>query len=81
MAKATGIIFSVLGPGVYPKAPYGSFSGKLEIAKATGIIFSVLGPGAYPKAPYGSFSGKVEVEGVATQKRLFIANVGRLMNQ
>ncbi len=51
---------SVLGPGGYPRAPYGSFAGKP--ASSGGRVytqtFSVLGPGGYPRPPYASFAGK-----------------------
>lgn len=52
---------SVLGPGGYPKAPYGSFAGKIAATGGSKVYtqtFSVLGPGGYPRPPYGSFAGK-----------------------
>ena len=49
---------SILGPGGYPKEPYGSFLGKMAGGKSPGP-FSVLGPQGVPRPPYGSFIGKV----------------------
>jgi hypothetical protein len=54
-------VYSVLGPGGYPRPPYGSFAGKIAAIPGRTFTqtFSVLGPGAYPRPPYGSFAGKV----------------------
>ena len=40
--KATGIIFSVLGPGGYPRPPYASFAGKVEAS--TGGEWEMIPP-------------------------------------
>ena len=71
---------SVLSPGGYPKAPYGSFTGKPASGGKSGF-FSVLGPGGYPRPPYGNFSGKTA--GPVTtvvHDHPFLATVGRLMS-
>jgi hypothetical protein len=39
---------SVLGPGGYPKAPYGSYASRQTIR-----LVSVLGPQGVPRPPYG----------------------------
>lgn len=52
---------SILGPGGYPRAPYGSFSGKPSAAGGSKVYtrtFSLLGAGGYPRPPYGSFAAK-----------------------
>lgn len=48
---------TVLGPGGYPRPPYGSFAGKPASGGRSGH-FTVLGPGGYSRPPYGSFAGK-----------------------
>jgi hypothetical protein len=37
LGKATGTLFSVQGPGVYPKSPYASFAGKVAAAGGLSI--------------------------------------------
>ncbi len=44
-AKATGIIFSVLGPGVYPRPPYGSFAGKVAAGATVNRLLLINPPG------------------------------------
>lgn len=59
---------TVLGPGGYPRPPYGSFAGKPAAAgdsKSYTQQFSVLGPGGYPRPPYASFSGKQPAKAAA----------------
>jgi hypothetical protein len=46
--------YSVLGPGGYPRPPYGAFAGK----PAGHPRVTTLSPGGYPKALYASFTGK-----------------------
>lgn len=49
--------YSVLGPGGYPRPPYGSFAGKIAATGGSKVYtqtFSVLGPGGYPRPPYSS---------------------------
>jgi hypothetical protein len=50
------VTVSVLGPGGYPRPPYGSFAGK---GRQFTEVFTVLGPQGVPRPPYGSFAGKV----------------------
>lgn len=47
---------SRLGPGGYPRPPYGSFAGKNSSPRPYIEPISVLGPGGYPRPPYGSFN-------------------------
>jgi hypothetical protein len=64
------------GPGGYPKAPYGSFSGRV----ANKGTVSLLGAGGYPRAPYGSFAGRAPAPTVAhNDDNPFFCHVGRLM--
>jgi hypothetical protein len=53
--KATDTIFSVLGPGAYPKAPYGSFAGKV-VGAVGGLAVSLAGEGGL--AGTGGLAGK-----------------------
>jgi hypothetical protein len=58
---------SRLGPGAYPRPPYGSFAGKPASStdsKSFVQNFSVLGPGGYPRPPYASFAGRAPVAAV-----------------
>ena len=68
---------SVVGPGAYPKAPYGAFAGK----PVSHPRVTILGPGGYPKALYASFAGKPASTGAPEHHdKPFLATVGGLMH-
>lgn len=77
-------VYSVLGPGGYPRPPYGDFGGKPAGSggsKAYTQTFSVLGPGGYPRPPYGSFAGKTPApagDGLPPARPMMVV-VGRMM--
>jgi hypothetical protein len=73
---------SVQGPGGYPKAIYGSFSGKSAAPVIKGIV-SLLGAGGYSRAPYGSFTGKPAAPQVSglPHNQPFHSSVGRMMGR
>jgi hypothetical protein len=58
---------TVLGPGGYPRPPYGNFAGKV----AAGVRSTVLGPGGYPRPPYATaaFTTKVPAMGSGGEGR------------
>jgi hypothetical protein len=61
--------FTDLGPGGYPKAPYGSFVGKPGAGSKVQPRCSTLGPGGYPKVLYGNFGGRIPVVSVGEPHR------------
>lgn len=69
---------SVLGPGGYPKAPYGSYAGK---PVPPSVRYSVLGPGGYPRPPYASFAGKTPAATTQIHFTKFFADVGAMMTR
>ena len=72
---------TVLGPGGYPRRPYGSFAGKTAFVALKGLV-TVLGPGGYPRPPYASFAGKtpaVVIVADGTKHRGFTQNVGKMV--